>query len=422
MNPEIANRIIKAVESDQNEIIHFLSRLVQIDSETGNEGKIQEFIAATLTEVGLETDQWEVDLQKLAKLPGYLPVNDNDFHGRPNVAGILRGTGGGKSLLLNGHVDTITPEPEYEWKFSPFSGRVIEGKVYGRGASDMKSGLAAMTMAVKILKDMGLKLKGDLILEYVVDEEVTGYGTLSAIERGYHADAGICCETSDLAVQPACIGRLWFTVEVRGKSSSISNRWESVSAIEKGMKIVQAVEDLEKIRIADLKHPLYPDNRGALPCAVCMFNAGTFPSATPDRAVLKGSMGLLPDEDVKTVKDNFVKHVHHLCQTDPWLRNNPPAITFKDLGADGAEIPANSPIVTAMKHAFQAVTGTEPAVSGRRGGSDTRYLIKYGHTPTVIFGPGTTDQMHATNEFVPVANLMIATKALALAIYDWCSC
>lgn len=413
-------RIKTAVESSRDDIVAFLSSLVRINSETGNEGRIQGFIAKTLTEMDLEVDQWEVDSNKLAGHPGYLPVIDYDFSDRPNVVGVLRGTGGGRSLLLNGHVDTITCEPEDEWRISPLSGKVIDGKLYGRGTSDMKSGLAAMTMAVKILKETGFQPKGDIILEYVVDEEVTGYGTLSAIERGYRADAGICCETSNLAVQPACIGRLWFTVEVHGKSSSISNRWESVSAIEKGIKIVQAVEDFERIRIADLRHPLYPDNRGALPCAVCMFNAGTFPSATPEQAVLKGSMGLLPYEDVDTVKESFVRHINYICQADPWLRNNPPAITFKDLGADGAEILVDAPIVTAVIDAFYEATGTTPEVSGRLGGSDTRYLIKYGDTPTVIFGPGITDQMHATNEFVPVENLITATKVLALAIYDWC--
>jgi len=95
-------------------------------------------------------------------------------------------------------------------------------------------------------------------------------------------------------------------------------------------------------------------------------------------------------------------------------------VEFKEVGADGAEIPADHPIVKTVSAAFQAVTGSPPTISGRTGGADTRYLIKYGQTPTVIFGPGMTSEMHALNESVPVANLLTATKTLALAIVEWC--
>jgi acetylornithine deacetylase len=285
----------------------------------------------------------------------------------------------------------------------------------------MKGGVAAMTMALQILLQLDLRPRGDIFIEYVVDEEVTGFGTLSAIARGYRADAGICAETSDLAIQPACIGRLWFTVEIEGKPSSISTRWQSVSAIDKGIKVVQAVEELERIRIQDLTHPLYSDNRRALPCAVCMFDAGTFPSATPDKAVLRGSLGLLPYEDVQAVKRQFVAHLDHMAQADVWLRYNPLKITFKDLGADGAEIPADHPIVTTVTNAYQDALGEAPVISGRTGGSDTRYLIKYGDTPTVIFGPGVTAQMHAMNEYLPQDYLIKAVKTMALAIHEWCA-
>jgi acetylornithine deacetylase len=418
-NPQV-DVVLQAVEQRNQEIIRFLQELIRIGSETGTEGQIQTFLAKYLQKQGLRVDMWDIDLERLKNHQAFLPVPGNEFAGRPDVVAVWQGRGGGKSLLLNGHVDTITPGPQEEWDYGPLSGHIDKGRIYGRGASDMKGGLAAMTMAVVVLKALGYRPGGDVILEYVVDEEVTGYGTLSAIERGYKADAGICCETSNLEVQPACIGRLWFSIDIRGKSSSISNRWESVSAIEKGIKIVQAVEDLERIRIQDLKHPLYPDNRGALPCAICMFNAGSFPSATPDRAVLRGSMGLMPYEEVRLVEQGFRQHIRHICQADPWLRNHPPDITFKDLGADGAEIPADSPIVQVTKAAFEEASGKDAVISGRRGGSDTRYLIKYGDTPTVIFGPGHTDQMHATNEFVTIDNLIVAVKALALAIITWC--
>jgi acetylornithine deacetylase len=300
------------------------------------------------------------------------------------------------------------------------SGAVVDDRVYGRGAADMKGGLAAMTMALLILRDAGFRPKGDVILEYVVDEELTGYGTLAAVQRGYAAEAGISLETSGLSIQPACIGRLWFTVTVKGLAVGIARHWEGVSAIDKGMKTVAAIRDLEQIRWATLRHPLYPDPRAALPCVVCMFHAGTFPSAVPDSAVLRGSLGVMPQEAVPDVERQVREQLGRLAASDAWLREHPPAVEFKEVGADGAEIPTDHPIVQTLAREYRATVGEEPVLSGRTGGADTRYLIKYGKTPTVIFGPGRTSEMHALDEFVPVGNLMTATEVLALAIADWC--
>ncbi len=413
-------RILQAVDEKTPEIARFLQRLVQFDSETGKERPIQEFIAEGLRKMGLEVDQWVPDLAELAKHPAYIPAEGRDFTGRPNVVGIHRGNPAARSLLFNGHVDTIPWEPVSEWQFNPLSGELRDGKILGRGSSDMKGGLAAMTLALKTLLDIGLRPRGTVILEYVIDEEVSGLGTLACVVRGYKADAGISLETSDLHVQPACIGRLWFVVEVRGKPAGISRRWEAVSALDKGYRIAKAIEDLEGIRIAALTHPLFPDNRGALPCAVGRFEAGSYPSATPDKAILRGSMGLLPQENIEQVQRDFAAFIRQVCELDPWLKANQPRVWFEGLIAEGAEIPRDHPIVTTVANGFRDVTGREPVYSGRMGAADTRFLIRHGETPSVIFGPGVTAQMHATNEWLPLENLVIATKTLALAIHDWC--
>jgi acetylornithine deacetylase len=413
-------QIGRAIDARRVELVALTQRLIQIESVTGNEGAIQGFIADELARMGLAVDVWTPDLAALSTHPAYFPVAGLDFTRRPNVVGIWKGTGGGRSLLVNGHVDTIPIEPAARWTHGALSGGEERGRVYGRGASDMKGGLAVMTMAVRVLQDLGLRLRGDVILEYVVDEELTGYGTLAAVQRGYRADAGISLETSDLHVQPACIGRLWFTVTLKGLAVGISRHWEGVSAIDMGLLVVQAIKELERRRRADLRHPLYPDNRSALPCVVCMFHAGTFPSAVPDSAVLRGSLGLLPQENVKEVQRQVTDQILRVAEADPWLRGHPPVVEFKEVGADGAEIPVDHPIVRTVCAAFRAVTGSAPTVGGRTGGADTRYLIKHGQTPTVIFGPGVTSEMHAVNESVPIANLVTATKTLALAIAEWC--
>lgn len=417
---DLTRRIAEAVDAGRAELVALARQLIQIESVTGHEGAVQDFIAGALREMGLNVDVWVPELAALEGHPAYQRVEGLDFRGRPNVVGVWRGTGGGRSLLLNGHVDTIPVEPAAAWTHGPLSGHEAGERLYGRGASDMKGGLAAMTMAVRVLQRLGLRPRGDVVLEYVVDEELTGYGTLSAILRGYRADAGICLETSDLCIQPACIGRLWFTVRLAGLAVGIARHWEGVSAIDKGMKIVQAVKDLEQLRWATLRHPLYPDHRAALPCVVCMFHSGTFPSAVPDAAVLRGSLGLMPHEEVKDVERQLLEQIRRTAESDAWLREHPPVVEFKEVGADGAEIPVAHPIVQTLARAHTAVTRQAPVFSGRTGGADTRYLIKHGKTPTVIFGPGLTAEMHAVNESVPVSNLVVATKVVALSIAEWC--
>ncbi len=415
------SRIIEAVAERSEEIVAFLQQLVCCESVTGNESKIQEFIAETLGGMGLTVDCFDTEPVALRGYPGYLEP-DLPMEGRPNVVGVWRGTGGGLSLLFNGHVDTVPLGPADQWIDGPLSAVAREGAVWGRGASDMKSGLAAMTMAVAVLQGLELRPKGDVILEYTVDEERTGLGTLMCVHRGYRADAGISCETSDLEVMPACIGRMWFTIRVEGRAAGISSHWEGVNPIEKAARLVQAVSDLEQMRFADLHHRLYPDNRGALPCTVTVFQAGTHPSSPPGLALLRGSLGLMPYEDPQEAEQQLAGQIERVAKADPWLRDHMPVVTTEGgYVAAGAEIPASHPLVGTLCSAFERVAGKSAVISGRKGAADTRFLIRQGDTPSVIFGPGPTPQMHAINEHVPIDSLITATQVLSLAIHRWCN-
>jgi len=309
---DIDQKVIQWIGQRREYITTFLKELISIPSVTGDEVQIQRFIAQKLKSIGLQVDMWEPDHETLKKHPAYLP-SERGYRDRPNVVGIYKGIGKGRSLLLNGHVDVIPPGPLEVWEHPPWAGVIKGDRLYGRGASDMKSGLAAMTMALEILIHLNVKLKGDVILEYTMDEEATGNGTLACVIKGYRADAGICCETSSLHIQPACIGRIWFEILIRGKPAGIQRRWEGVNAIEKGYAVMQAVSDLEKIRINELSHPLYPDKRSSLPCMVGVFQSGSFPSAFPDTCLLKGSIATLPGEDTNQVTDKeFRRHLNSL--------------------------------------------------------------------------------------------------------------
>jgi acetylornithine deacetylase len=420
-DPATTARILAAVEARQERIVAMMREIVRVESVTGNEASAQHYVAGLLRELGMRVDVFEPDLAELRGHPGYWAQPGLDFAGRPNVVGVLEGDPAARSLVLNGHIDTIPLGPDEAWtEAGPLSGALKDGEVYGRGSSDMKCGLVMFVAALQALLESGLKPRGKVILQSVVDEEVSGLGTLACVQRGYTADAGICGETSDMQVMPACIGRLWFKVLVRGRSAGIATRWLAVDAIQKAIKISNAFEDLQQIRLDTLTHPLYPDNRMALPCSVNMISAGSYPSATPEAAVLQGSLGTMPYEDLEDVKEQVRRQVALVSQADPWLREHLPEVVFDGYTAVGAEIPQDHPIVRTVAAAYETALKRRPTYGGRTGAADTRFLIRYGNTPTVIFGPGVTAKMHMSNESVPVRSLTDAVKVTALAIHDWC--
>ena len=412
--------VLSQINGAREEIVTFLRELISYPSVTGEEKEIQGFISRWLKDhLDIAVDVWEPDLDELRRHPGYVPV-DRDYKNRPNVVGVYKGQASGRSLLFNGHVDVIPAGPEDAWQTNPWAGTVRDGKIFGRGASDMKSGLAAYSMAMHAIMKSGLKLKGDVILEYTVDEELSGNGTLAAITRGYTADAGISGETSSMNVQPACIGRIWYEIHVKGKPAGIQRQWEGVNAIDKGYLVVKAVSEFQEERMRKITHHLYPNIRETIPCLVGVFQAGSYPSAFPDSCLLKGSMATVPGEDSDSVKNEFAEHLKSSTSPDPWLKENTPAIRYTGYFAEPSEIPVDHDIVKSLKSAYEAALGVQPSISGRTGAADIRFLNKYAHTPTVIFGPGPTDQMHATNEYVRIDDLIAATKVYALTILDWC--
>jgi acetylornithine deacetylase len=285
----------------------------------------------------------------------------------------------------------------------------------------MKSGVASHILAVQYLKELGLTPKGDVMINVVIDEEVSGHGTLDTVIRGYKADAGISGETSDLHVQPACIGRIWFQIDVQGKPAGIQQRYMGISAIELGNKVVKAVQELEDHRVATVKHPLYPSALDSLPCIIGSFQAGNYPSAFPASAVLKGSIGTVPGEDHEGVKQSLVDKIAEMAKNDPWMKDHPPVVRFVGYDAQASEIPRDHGIVETVCRTYTEVTGKTPVISGRQGAADTRFLNEYGHTPTVIFGPGSTAVMHANDEYVSIDDYLTSIKVMALSIYDWCN-
>ncbi|MDA7948777.1 MAG: ArgE/DapE family deacylase [Hyphomicrobiaceae bacterium] len=423
MDQSQRQKLLDLIDSKRDHAVDFLQTLIRFPSVTGDEGPIQAHLKDYLEDMDLDIDMWDMDAEEIQKHPAAAVVTES-YEGRPNIVATRKGTGGGRSLLLNGHTDVIPEGPRESWTDDPWEAKIRDNRIYGRGSSDMKSGVSSQILAVQYIEEAGIKLKGDVLVNLVVDEEVSGHGTLDTVLRGYKADAAISGETSTLAVQPACIGRIWFQILIRGKKAGIQTRYEGVNAIDLGYKIKVAIDDHEKHRLETVSHPLYPHILSTLPCLVGTIESGSFPSAFPDTCLLKGSIATVPGESHEGVKQAFLEHISKVVSEDEWMKEHPPEVTFGNkfggLDAEAADIPADHPIVTTLVDCFKEVTGKDPEISGRQGAADTRFLINNGDTPTVIFGPGPTAVMHANDEYVDIDDYMTAIKVYALSICEWC--
>lgn len=425
---EIKERIIRRIDDRKEEIIQFLQNLIRIPSVTGQERDYQLHIAKILGDMGFVVDMWEIDEEELKeKYKNYFfrmmapPLKD-----RPNVVGLLKGTGGGRSLLFNGHADVVSPEPIGNWKHDPWSPVVEDGKLYGRGACDMKGGIASYMMALRILLDEGVKLKGDVLIESPIEEEGPGTGTLACQARGYKADAGILTEPTHNELMPAIAGGVYPMIQVSGKAAHATMAWEGISAIEKAMIIASAIKSYGEWRTSTCKHPLYaryPQTAGSSPITIFERADSKHVGTVPSLVTVGTRATVMPGETPAAVIEKMAAWIKQSADSDAWLRDNPPAITWIQMGPRSvpAEIPVKHPIVQLMSNCYKEVVGRPPIIAGFISPADWQSLNTVEPiTPSLGFGPGDLRLAHTIDEFVPVDEVIECTKILAYTIIDWC--
>jgi len=443
MSEDIRKRVIEIVDQKRDEIVKFAQELVRTPSVTGNEAAVQKITAHKLEKLGLEMDIFNLNIKILSKHPGFIPLEEyrKSYEGRPNVVGTLKGTGGGRPLILMGHVDTVPVEDKSKWKHGPWGAEIENGRLYGRGAFDMKGGVAAINMALECILEAGASLKGDVIIENVIEEEAGGNGAIACAQRGYRADAGIIAEPSGFAIAISNRGAQYFRITVPGEAGLLEVKWGSPNAIEKAMYIYDAVDKFSLMRQKEVTHlPSYkfydfkpeeiPDPtlaalarmfvENVAPLGICKIKAGKWPSSLPDECVMEGSIECLPDEDIKAVRERFKEYIERVARADPWLREHPPKVEWFGLWLESCLTDPEHPIIPTLKKNYNEVTGFEPIVIGG-GGSDLRCLTKYAETPAVVFGGGTGEGAHGIDEYVEIDSLIDSTKTIALTILDWCS-
>jgi acetylornithine deacetylase len=317
--------------------------------------------------------------------------------GRPNVIGVLPGRGGGRSLLWNGHMDTVGVEG---MTIPPFEPRRDGDRVYGRGAMDMKGGLAALIAAAADLARSGPALEGDLIVAATIDEEYGSLG-MEALVGGYRADAAVVCEPTDLDVCIAHRGFVWLEVETRGRAAHGARFMDGIDAIAKMGPVLSAVADLDR-SLAGRRHPLL--ERPSVHAGV--ISGGREWSTYPSRCVVRVERRTLPGEDVALVQRELEEIVERAAKDDPAFSAGVRVV----LAREPWELTGREPLVRLLQEVTEAVTGRRPRLSGKLGWPESALLNAAG-IPAVNFGPG-GEGPHADVEFVRASEVAACAAVL----------
>lgn len=401
-----------AAAIDPHRLSREIAELCAIPSVTGNEATAQRLVARWLREAGLEVDEIAADPLAIAADPDF-PGSEVE---RTELAVVIGRAGrpGGRRVLLVGHVDVVPVGDETAWRTRPFEPAVVDGRLYARGAVDMKGGLVAALAAARAVVEAGAPLAGELLLVSVPSEEDGGQGMLAAIRAGATGDLAVITEPSGLDLVTAHAGAITFRLSVPGRAAHASMRREGVSALDKLQVIARALEADEAARNAAETHPRMVELGLPYPTIIGRVHGGEWASTVIDRVVAEGRYGVRLGQSPREAEAELRAAVAAACAGDDWLRDHPATVEVFGGRFGSAEVPDDHPLVVGLGAAVEATLGRRPALLGKPYGADMRLLVNEGRTPTVIFGPGDVVVAHAANEFVPLAEVAACARALAV--------
>ncbi len=323
--------------------------------------------------------------------------------GRPNVVAIARGSGGGRSLLLNGHMDTVSVEGMDQ----PLQPVIQDGRLYGRGSYDMKGGLAACMMAVRSARDK--HLRGDVILTAVMDEEYAGLGTME-VAKNYQADAAIVAESTELNLVLAHKGFVWMEVETAGVAAHGSRPELGLDAI---AKMGPVLVELEKLDHALRSHPSHP-LLGSGSLHASLIQGGRELSSYPDRCLLSVERRTLPGETPEKVENEFNEIINRLAGRDPSFK----ASLRRGLDRVPLETSEKAEIVQAIQGAGRSILKRPPEITGVPYWTDAATLWAAG-IPSVLFGPAGAGA-HAIQEWVDIQSVKDCASVFLETAISFC--
>ena len=414
---ELEARVLDRVEASRDRLVEVARALVGFATPNppgANEREAQAYVAERLAELGMTVETFDA-------LPG-----------RPNVVGRLRGEGGGRSLLFNGHIDVAELRTPEAWTYPPFAGVTENGRMYGLGTSDMKSSHAGFLVALECVRAVGCRLKGDVFYESVIGEEAGEPGTLACVERGITADFAIVGECSKAeAVFATSVGivNCCITIEDPITQHLIQRRrmlragggLDAANCIEKvATKVIPGLLELEQRWGVFKQHPMLPPGQAMINVFCVEGGGNTF--ILPNRCRAYATVVYLPGEDVEQVKAEVEEHLRAVAATDPWLMRHPPRVEWNPGRFPIEFLPIESrpedPGPALLAECLGAVTGRPAEVSGRDAIMDGGWLHRAG-IPTVVFGPGDKRVIHQPDEYVELDDVVIYAKTIALFLVRW---
>lgn len=413
-------QLVESVLDRKEELVSLVQKLIEFRTPAPparNTEEAQLFIADFLKHKGFSIDVWD--------------VYPND----PNVVGVKKGTNGTshKSLIINGHIDVAEVHEDEQWATDPFTPFVKDGVIIGRGAADMKGGLAGALFAIQLLQEEGIELPGDLIFQSVIGEEVGEAGTLECCNRGYKADFAVVVDTSDLHIQgQGGVITGWITVKsaqtyhdaTRRQMIHAGGNLFAASAIEKMTKIIQGLQELERHWAVTKSYPGFLPGTNTINPAV--IEGGRHAAFIADECRLWITVHYYPNESYEEIVKEIEEHIIHVAKSDPWLREHPPIFEWggKSMIVDRGEIfpslevdPAH-PAVQILAATHKSILQKPPILDVSPSVTDGGWLADAG-IPTVIYGPGKLQHAHSVNEQLSIDELVEFTKSILMFIYEW---
>lgn len=432
MTRELERFICAEIARREQELVELLRRLIGFDTtahEPGAPGReetaLQTYLGDRLDAAGAEVAIFEPDPGLVA---GHRIIPEGfTFAGRPQLVARFAGTGGGRTLLLNGHVDVVgVQQPIDSWAHPPFAGVIEDGSVHGRGACDMKGGVAAMIFAAEVLAGLGVRPAGDLLINTVTDEESTGAGGLVSARR-LKADAAIVTEPTGLDVWVACRGSLLARISVQGRAGHAGLKARHpddggpVNAIEKMAIVLEGIRRLREHWAVGPRHRYL----SAPDCVPTIVQGGEWLVSYPSSCQLDCHIEYLPQQADEhgwgsLVEREFTDWIKRTAATDPWLAAHPPLIEWQLGGVPASEVATDEPIVRTALSATRSI-GRPARLGGMDNWNDGATLTTEAGIPAICLGPGDIHLAHTTSESVPIADLVGCAQALAVTTLRYCA-
>jgi acetylornithine deacetylase len=421
LDPGAKRAILDACASLEAEATALLGRLVQFDSTLGREAPCLDFVADALALQGLAVRRVPTEPNRLKDHPGFSPPLIS-YAGRDNVVGLHRPRERkGRSLVLQAHVDVVPPGAEEEWTTPPFRPDVREGRLYGRGAGDMKAGLVANMIALKALRRAGLAPAAEVQVQAVIEEECTGNGALATMLAMPKADAAIIPEPGPgyAAIYTAEVGVVWAWVTVTGRPAHVRDMQAGVNAIEAAMAVVQRFKDYEaEMNRAERVHAAFHGVNHPVNVNLGTVEGGEWNSSVASKCRIGLRVGVMLGYTARQAKAD-IERIVAAAAADPALRGAKVALSWGGFMADPCAFDRASPIAQLVERSFAEVGGGNLRAYPATGLTDGRFFELYQGTPVAVFGPD-AENIHGIDESVGIASTHAITRTIALTIAEWC--